>query len=78
MSLRTYLTLLLADEHPELAAAHDGLCPERVAEHIPLSITLLYPWIPVARLAADDLAGLSSWVAARRGFAVREQIALGM
>ena len=40
----TYLGLLLADQNPDLAAAHDELYPERVEEGIPLSITLLYPF----------------------------------
>jgi hypothetical protein len=42
--LETYLTLLLADQNPPLAAAHDELYPERVPEGIPLSLTLLYPF----------------------------------
>jgi hypothetical protein len=42
--LETYLGLLLADQNAELAAAHDELYPDRVAERIPLSITLLYPF----------------------------------
>jgi hypothetical protein len=42
--LQTYLTLVLADQNPELAAAHDELYPERVPEGIPLSLTLLYPF----------------------------------
>jgi 2'-5' RNA ligase len=46
--LETYLGLLLADQNPELAAAHDELYPERVVEGIPLSITLLYPFAAVA------------------------------
>ena len=43
----TYLTLLLADRSPQLAAAHDELYPERLPENIPLSLTLLYPFAPV-------------------------------
>jgi hypothetical protein len=42
--LETYLTLVLADQSPALAAAHDEVYPERVPEQIPLSITLLYPF----------------------------------
>jgi hypothetical protein len=42
--LQTYLTLDLADQNPELAAAHDELYPERIPEGIPLSLTLLYPF----------------------------------
>ena len=48
--LETFITLLLADQAAELAQAHDELYPERVAEHLPLSLTLLYPWIPAASL----------------------------
>jgi hypothetical protein len=44
--LETFLTLVLADQNPELAAAHDELYPERVPERIPLSLTLLYPFAP--------------------------------
>ena len=42
--LETYLTLVLADQNPAFAAAHDELYPERIPERIPLSITLLYPF----------------------------------
>ena len=42
--LQTYLTLDLAEQNPELAAAHDELYPERIPEGIPLSLTLLYPF----------------------------------
>jgi hypothetical protein len=42
--LETYLTLVLADQNPDFAAAHDELYPERIPERIPLSITLLYPF----------------------------------
>jgi 2'-5' RNA ligase superfamily len=42
--LETYLTLVLADQNPALAAAHDEVYPDRVPEQIPLSLTLLYPF----------------------------------
>ena len=42
--LETYLTLLLADQNPALAAAHDEVYPERITEGIPFSLTLLYPF----------------------------------
>ncbi|MDQ3778526.1 MAG: 2'-5' RNA ligase family protein [Actinomycetota bacterium] len=48
--LETYLTLLLAEQNPALAAAHDELYPERVPEGIPLSLTLLYPFAPRAEV----------------------------
>jgi hypothetical protein len=50
--LETCVTLILADQAPELAKAHDELYPERIDEHIPLSLTLLYPFVP--REALDD------------------------
>ena len=46
--LETAVTLFLSDQAPELARAHDELYPERVGEHIPLSLTLLYPFAPRA------------------------------
>jgi 2'-5' RNA ligase len=68
LSLRTYVGLILGGQNAELAAAHDELYPERVAEHIPLSITLLYPWIPVDDLDEAELDRLSSFLAARPTF----------
>jgi len=52
------VTLLLADQAPDLAREHDALYPERVSEGIPLSVTLLYPFVPAASLAESDLATL--------------------
>jgi hypothetical protein len=68
LSLRTYLALVLDGQNAELAAAHDELYPERVAEHIPLSITLLYPWIPVDEATQDEVDGLAGFLAARPSF----------
>jgi hypothetical protein len=42
--LETYLTLVLADQNPAFAAAHDEVYPDRVPEGIPLSVTLLFPF----------------------------------
>jgi 2'-5' RNA ligase superfamily len=64
--MRTNITLVLADQAPDLAAAHDELYPERVGERIPLSLTLLYPWIPDPTDA--DLAGLARFFGGRRPF----------
>jgi hypothetical protein len=65
--LETYPTLLLADQNPALAAAHDELYPERVPEGIPLSLTLLYPF--AARSDVDEYsAGLSSFFASHPPF----------
>ena len=64
--MRTNTTLVLADQNPELAAAHDELYPERVGERIPLSLTLLYPWIPDPTDA--DVAGLATFFAGQRPF----------
>lgn len=44
--LETFVTLILADTAPELAEAHWETYPERVPEQIPLSLTLLYPFVP--------------------------------
>ena len=49
----TAITLFLAEQAPELAKAHDELYPERIAEHIPLSLTLLYPFAPSDELEAS-------------------------
>ena len=43
--LQSAITLFLTGQ-PELEAAHAELYPERVDEHIPLSLTLLYPFAP--------------------------------
>jgi 2'-5' RNA ligase len=75
--LETYLTLVLADQNPALAEAHDELYPERIVEAIPLSVTLLYPFATRAEvdryreelrafLAAEspfgfELAGIAQW-----------------
>ena len=67
--LESFLTLVLADQAPELAAAHDELYPVRVGEAIPLSLTLLYPFIPSASLTETDLAGLTELFATRQQFA---------
>jgi hypothetical protein len=86
--LETYLTLLLADQNPVLAAAHDELYPERIAERIPFSLTLLYPFAPRADfdryreelrafLAAEspfhfELTGLAQWEDGGAVYAVPE------
>jgi hypothetical protein len=75
--LETYLTLLLADQNPALAAAHDELYPERMPEGIPLSLTLLHPFAPASDVERHretlhsffashppfdfELAGLAQW-----------------
>jgi hypothetical protein len=86
--LETYLGLLLADQNPALAAAHDELYPERVPEGIPLSLTLLYPFAPPAELDRHretlrsffasqppfefELAGLAQWEESGAVYAVPE------
>jgi hypothetical protein len=86
--LETYLGLLLADQNPALAAAHDELYPERVPEGIPLSLTLLYPFAAPAELDrhrealrsffasqppfAFELAGLAQWEESGAVYAVPE------
>ncbi len=64
----TNITLVLVDQNSELAAAHDELYPERADEHIPLSITLLYPWVPVDSVSGADLERLRAFFAARPAF----------
>jgi hypothetical protein len=71
LSLRTNVTLALAGQNAELAAAHDELYPERVAERIPLSITLLYPWIPVQRLTDAERAGPGGLLCSEDAFYLR-------
>jgi 2'-5' RNA ligase len=86
--LETYLTLVLADQNPALAEAHDELYPERIVEAIPLSLTLLYPFATRAEvdryreelrafLAAEspfgfELAGLAQWEESGAVYAVPE------
>jgi 2'-5' RNA ligase len=86
--LETYLTLVLADQNPALAEAHDELYPERIVEAIPLSLTLLYPFATRAEvdryraelgsfLAAGspfgfELAGLAQWEESGAVYAVPE------
>jgi hypothetical protein len=86
--LETYLTLVLADQNPSFAAAHDELYPERVPEGIPLSITLLYPFAPPSEVDKHretlrsffashlplefELAGLAQWAESGAVYAVPE------
>jgi hypothetical protein len=64
--LQTAVTLILADQAPELAKAHDELYPERVDEHIPLSLTLLYPFAPRDQLDETHLQMLRDFFASRK------------
>jgi len=61
----TAITLFLAEQAPELAKAHDELYPERIAEHIPLSLTLLYPFAPSDELDDDYLKMARDFFASR-------------
>jgi hypothetical protein len=86
--LETYLTLLLADQNPAFAAAHDELYPERLPEGIPLSMTLLYPFADRAEVVLHrdtlrsffasqpsfdlTLAGLAQWEESGAVYAVPE------
>ncbi|HKF15249.1 MAG TPA: 2'-5' RNA ligase family protein [Gaiellaceae bacterium] len=63
--LETAITLILADQAPALAEAHDELYPERIPEHIPLSLTLLYPFAPVAELNESLLERVGGFFASR-------------
>jgi len=66
--LETAITLFLEEADRELAEAHWELYPERVPERIPLSLTLLYPWIPAESVTQTDLGGLRSFFSGRRPF----------
>jgi 2'-5' RNA ligase superfamily len=63
----TYLTLLLAEQNRELAAAHDELYPERIPEGLPLCLTLLYPFASTAEIDGYR-EGLSSFFADQEPF----------
>jgi hypothetical protein len=63
--LETSITLVLEHVDPELARAHRELYPERIPEHIPFSLTLLYPWLPVAQVTEQDLDRLRAFFAGR-------------
>ncbi len=56
---------MLEHVDPELARAHRELYPERIAEHIPFSLTLHYPWLPAAEVTDADLERLRAFFAAR-------------
>jgi 2'-5' RNA ligase superfamily len=64
----SFLTLILADQAPDLAAAHDELYPMRVEEGIPLTVTLLYPFLPPASIGDSELAELREFFASRPSF----------
>jgi len=63
----TAITLFLAEQAPELAAAHDELYPERIPENIPLTLTLLYPFAPREQLD-EYLPRARDFFASRRPF----------
>jgi 2'-5' RNA ligase superfamily len=64
--LETFVTLILEHSDPALAEAHRELYPERIPEQIPLSLTLLYPWIPRGSLTDGQVEELRSFFAGRR------------
>jgi hypothetical protein len=63
--LETVLTLVLEEQDAALAEAHRELYPERIPENIPLSLTLLYPWIPADEVTDADLDRVREFFAAR-------------
>jgi len=63
--LETGITLFLDHTSEELLQAHWELYPERVDEDIPLSLTLLYPWIPAEQVTDADLEELREFFAGR-------------
>jgi 2'-5' RNA ligase superfamily len=64
--LQTSITLVLEHVDRELSRAHRELYPERIAEHIPFSLTLHYPWLPAVEVTDADLARLRRFFASRR------------
>jgi len=64
--LQTAITLILAEQAPALAEAHDELYPERIPEQIPLSLTLLYPFAPVGELNDAHLDRVRAFFASRQ------------
>jgi hypothetical protein len=62
-ALQTSITLVLEHVDPELSRAHRELYRERIAEHIPFSLTLHYPWVPAAQATDADLARLRRFFA---------------
>jgi len=63
--LQTSITLVLEHVSAELSRAHRELYPERIAEHIPFSITLHYPWLAAADVTEADLDRLRAFFAKR-------------
>lgn len=63
--LGTFITLILEDADAGLAQAHRELYPERIPEHIPLSLTLLYPWIPAQSVTEADVERVRAFFAGR-------------
>jgi hypothetical protein len=61
--LETVLTLVLEHCDAELSQAHRELYPERVDEHIPFSLTLLYPWLPPDEVSAAELERVRAYFA---------------
>jgi hypothetical protein len=64
--LETYLTLILEHVDRALSQAHRELYPERIPEQIPLSLTLLYPWIPRESVTPAEVDRLRTFFAHRR------------
>jgi hypothetical protein len=64
-ALETAITLVLTHVDDRLAEAHDELYPERVSEGIPLTLTLLYPWLPAAEVTPSAIDDLRDFFASR-------------
>jgi hypothetical protein len=64
--LETSITLVLEHCDSALSEAHRELYPERIAENIPFSLTLLFPWIPRDAMTEDDLETARDFFAERR------------
>lgn len=63
--LETFITLILENADRQLAQAHRELYPERIPEMIPLSMTLLYPWIDAEVVTESELEQLRGFFSER-------------
>jgi 2'-5' RNA ligase superfamily len=66
--LESFVTVVLAEQAPKLAAAHDEALSRTSRRGIPLSVTLLYPFLPPPSLADFELIALREFFASRPGF----------
>jgi 2'-5' RNA ligase superfamily len=63
--LETAISISLEHVSDEMSLAHRELYPERIPEHIPFSVTVLYPWLPATEVTEDDIERLRAFFAQR-------------